>query len=65
MVYEDHRRRLRLIHRVSAHRKRAPEIVDERLALLGPKLCNALEQLAPGTSAELSEHTGEACSGPR
>ena len=35
MVYEDHRRRLRLIHRVSAHRKRAPEIVDERPALLG------------------------------
>ena len=32
----------RLNNRVSAHRKRAPEIVDERLALLGPKLCNAL-----------------------
>ena len=37
----------RLNNRVSAHRKRAPEIVDERLALLGPKLCNALETAGP------------------
>ena len=55
----------RLNHRVSAHRKRAPEIVDERLALLGLKCAMLRKQLAPGPSAKLSEHTGEACSGPR
>ena len=47
---------LRLIHRVSAHRKRAPEIVDERPALLGMN-CAMLRKLAGPRSARRAQRT--------
>ena len=46
----------RLIHRVSAHRKRAPEIVDERLALLGMN-CAMLRKLAGPRPARRAQRT--------
>ena len=47
---------VRLINRVSAHRKRAPEIVDERRALLGMN-CAMLRNLAGPRLARRAQRT--------
>ena len=47
----------RLDNRVSAHRKRAPEIVDERLALLGMNSCAMLRKLAGPRPARRAQRT--------